>query len=120
MLTASHAEMLETADSRGLDRGWEETKSVALVTQVMQMQFPEQVPHTVWVTACFILVFSVCLCSFSPSPAMGDVHLAALFSWGDVRTVYFEFYRDSASLSHCAFICSSDRSKDQQRCPWSQ
>lgn len=54
----------------------------------------------------------------SPSPAMGDIHLAAVFSWGHIRTVYFGFYRNSASLSHCTFICSSDNSKDQQRCPW--
>lgn len=84
------------------------------------MQFPKQAPHTVWVTACFISVFSVCLCSFFPSLAMGDIHLAALFSWGDIRTVSFEFYRNSASLSHCTFICSSDNLKDQQRCPSSQ
>lgn len=89
-----------------------------LVTQVMYMQFPKQAPCTVWVTACFISVYNVCLCSFSSSPAMGDIHLAALFSWGHIRTVYFGFYRNSASLSHCTFICSSDNSKDQQRCSW--
>lgn len=90
------------------------------------MQFPKQAPCTVWVTACFIFyllssteqLFNVCLCSFSPSPAMGNIDLAALFSWGHIRTVYFGFYRNSASLSHCTFICSSDNSKDQQRCPW--
>lgn len=81
---------------------------------------PRQAPHTVWVTACSILVFSMRLCSSSPSPAMGDIHLAALFSWGDIRTVYFGFYRNSALLSHCTFICSSDNLKDQQRCLWSQ
>lgn len=79
---------------------------------------PKKAPCTVWVTACFILVYNVCLCSFSSSPALGDIHLAALFSWGHIRTVYFGFYRNSASLSHCTFICSSDNSKDQQRCSW--
>uniref|UniRef100_A0A8B9T6E2 ADAM metallopeptidase domain 22 n=1 Tax=Anas platyrhynchos TaxID=8839 RepID=A0A8B9T6E2_ANAPL len=33
------------------------------------------------------------------------------------RTVYFRFYRNSASLSPCTFICSSDKGKDQHRCP---
>lgn len=75
--------------------------------------------HTAWAAGC-VSVYNVYLCPFFASPAMGDFHLAAPFSWDDARTVYFKFCTNSAPLSRCTFICSSDNSEDQHRCPWPQ
>lgn len=76
--------------------------------------------YTTWVAGCVSLRITCVCVPFFASPAMGDFHLAAPFSWDDARTFYFKFYTNSAPLSRCTFICSSDNSKDQHRCPWSQ